>query len=102
MGALTADRGFAPATHFVASSTGARCQFLSYADAAADWLGLIARNSASATLFHTEPWLQLLRQAYDYEIVIASMRDGLDLGAACLLARSKNPLNGTWVSLPFS
>ncbi len=43
-----------------------------------------------------------LKQAYGFKITVAGIRDGSELSAACLLARTKNPFNPRFVALPFS
>ena len=62
----------------------------------------LATPANGATLYHDERWLRLLEQAYGFEITIAGIRDGTELGAACLLARTKNPFNRRSLALPFS
>jgi len=62
----------------------------------------LATAANGATLYHDERWLRLLQQAYGFEITIAAIRDGAELGAACLLAQTKNPFRRRFVGLPFS
>ncbi len=62
----------------------------------------LATPANAATLYHDERWLRLLEQAYGFKITVAGIRDGSELSAACLLARTKNPFNPRFVALPFS
>jgi hypothetical protein len=61
------------------------------------------RRFPGATLYHRANWLTLLRRAYGLEPWLAAMDRGGDLAAACVFARSRNPLSRIrFVSLPFS
>ena len=66
------------------------------------WNCLMARAS-NATLYHREPWLELLRKSYRFDIRVKGIEgeDG-ELEAACVMARSKNPFVRRWIALPFS
>jgi hypothetical protein len=74
---------------------------LRWAGAQQSWRNL-ASAANGATLYHDERWLRLLERAYGFEITIAAIRDGAEIGAACLLARTKNPFKRRFVALPFS
>ena len=67
----------------------------------AAWRDLATRANG-ATLYHDERWLSLLEQVYGFEISVAGIHSRSGLGAACLLARTKNPLKPRFVGLPFS
>lgn len=62
----------------------------------------LATPANGATLYHDERWLRLLEQSYGFEITMAAIRDGAGLGAACILAQTKNPFKRRLVALPFS
>jgi hypothetical protein len=56
----------------------------------------------NATLYHSDRWLDLLAQSYRLEISLATIERYSEIRAACVLARSRNPLSIRFVSLPFS
>jgi hypothetical protein len=61
------------------------------------------RRFGGVTLYHRRPWLALLQRAYGLEPWVAAMKRGGELAAACVFARSRNPLSRIrFVSLPFS
>lgn len=61
------------------------------------------RRFPGVTLYHRTPWLALLRRAYGLEPWVAALKRGGELAAACVFARSRNPLSRIrHVSLPFS
>lgn len=56
----------------------------------------------SATIYHSDRWLDLLAQSYRLQISLATIERRSEIIAACVLARSRNPLAIRFVSLPFS
>jgi len=56
----------------------------------------------SATIYHSDRWLDLLAQSYRLELSLATIERGSEISAACILARSRNPFAIRFVSLPFS
>jgi len=56
----------------------------------------------NATIYHSDRWLDLLAQSYRLEISLATIERHSEIRAACVLARSRNPLAIRFVSLPFS
>jgi hypothetical protein len=62
----------------------------------------LATRANGATLYHDDRWLSLLEQVYGFKIVVAGIHSRSGLGAACLLARTKNPFKARLVGLPFS
>src|ERR1700730_12227976 len=56
----------------------------------------------NATIYHSDRWLDLLAQSYRLEISLATIERHSEIRAACVLARSRNPLAIRIVSLPFS
>jgi hypothetical protein len=61
------------------------------------------RRFDGVTLYHRESWLALLQRAYGLEPWVAAMEREGELAAACVFARSRNPLSRIrFVSLPFS
>lgn len=65
------------------------------------WTSL-ATPGNGATLSHDDRWLRLLQRAYGFKIAVATVSDGCEPAAACVLARSNNPLNPRVIGLPFS
>ncbi len=62
----------------------------------------LASSDPGATLYHDERWLRLLNKAYGFELIMVSIAEGPTSGAACVLARTKNPFNRRLAALPFS
>jgi Acetyltransferase (GNAT) domain len=62
----------------------------------------LAAASGNATLFHTPAWAQVLRRAYGFRVLAATVENRGKFLAGCLLARSKNPLQRRVLALPFS
>jgi hypothetical protein len=72
-----------------------------YADARAAWEDL--RNTASTPkLYHTDRWLNLLQRALGLRLWVATIEQGSEVVAACVLGQTKNPFVKTLASLPFS
>ena len=69
--------------------------------ARAEW-DAIAESHPEATLYHRRPWLEVLRRAFGVRPSVAIIGDANSTYAACLLARSTNPLRRSLISLPFS
>jgi hypothetical protein len=65
------------------------------------WTSL-ATAAHGATLAHDERWLRVLQRAYGFKLAVASIGAGAQPGAACVLARSRNPFNPRAIALPFS
>jgi GNAT acetyltransferase-like protein len=65
------------------------------------WRQLVAA-SGHATLFHTPAWAQVLRRAYGFRVLAATLVRHGKVVAGGLLARTKNPLARRFVGLPFS
>jgi Acetyltransferase (GNAT) domain len=58
--------------------------------------------TGNLTLFHTSAWAEVLRRAYGFHVLAATLeRDGKVL-AGCLLSRTKNPFARQFIGLPFS
>ena len=76
-------------------------RILPFARARSEWNGLAATHP-EATLYHREPWLDVLRRAFGVRPSVAIIGDSNSTYAACLLARSANPIRRNLVSLPFS
>lgn len=55
-----------------------------------------------ATLYHSEPWIELLRRAYKFPLSLVSIERCGQPVAGCVLARSHNPLARRFIALPFS
>lgn len=74
---------------------------LPFASAREGWRGLV-ESSPGASLYHSERWIDLLSQVYSLCFDVAQI-DGADgRRAACVFARSRNPLRRRMVALPFS
>jgi hypothetical protein len=75
---------------------------VSWAEARAQWRSL-AQQCGETNIFHGERWIQVLEQAYGFELSVAAVveRSGEFL-AALPLARSKNPFRRAMIALPFS
>jgi Acetyltransferase (GNAT) domain len=72
-----------------------------YDSARSEWHEIVS-SVADTTLYHGERWLEVLRRAYGFEFVVASLRSNRQTTAACLLARSRNPFSSRLIGLPFS
>lgn len=62
----------------------------------------VVESSPSATIYHTDRWLDLLMRSYGMRLSLVTLEKGPETLAACVLARSKNPFRARFVSLPFS
>jgi hypothetical protein len=69
--------------------------------ARAIWGGIVGACE-DASLYHREPWLKLLMQAYGLKIHVATLERCGRVTAGCVFARSKNPLSRQLRSLPYS
>jgi hypothetical protein len=58
-------------------------------------------DSMEATLFHGKPWMDLLEEVFNPRFYVASWETRAG-AAACLFARSRNPLFSSLIALPFS
>ena len=76
-------------------------QIVPLEDARAEWDDLVASH-ADATLYHREPWLEVLRRAFGVRPSVALLRESDWTLAGCLLANGGNPLRRNLVALPFS
>ena len=65
------------------------------------WRGFI-ETVPEAGLYHSEPWLQLLKTAHGIDVNVATLEAGPEIVAGCLFARSSRVLGGRFVSLPDS
>ena len=65
------------------------------------WSQLVNAVSG-ATLYHSEPWIELLGRAYKFPLSLFSIERGGQTVAGCVLARSHNPFARRFISLPFS
>ena len=70
-------------------------------DARTIWNELLG-SYKGVTLYHREPWLNLLAAAYDLKIRVATLERNGRVDAGCVFARSKKPLSRYVRSLPFS
>lgn len=61
-----------------------------------------AAQAPETLLYHREPWLELLRRVFAFELWVATFESGADLRAACVLAQSKSPFRPRLIALPFS
>jgi hypothetical protein len=62
----------------------------------------LTQCAEQADIYHRPEWAELLARAYGFELSLATIGDGEDLTAGCILARSRTPFKRRWVSLPFS
>lgn len=62
----------------------------------------LADSCEDVALYHREPWLKLLTEAYGLKIHVATLERGGRVAAGCVLARSKNPFSRQLRSLPYS
>jgi hypothetical protein len=69
--------------------------------ARAEWDSLAGWHP-DATLYHSAPWLEVLRRAFGVRPSVAIVGDSGSTRAACLLAPGGNPLRRSLISLPFS
>jgi hypothetical protein len=65
------------------------------------WRELIA-SDARARIYHGERWLEVLARAYGFRFMVAQLRDGDALSAACVMAETRLPFARGLVALPFS
>ncbi|HVA40544.1 MAG TPA: GNAT family N-acetyltransferase [Candidatus Binataceae bacterium] len=71
-------------------------------DQALDQWNELIQASGNATLFHTPAWAQVLRRAYGFRVLAATIERRGKVLAGCLLARTRNPFERRFVGLPFS
>ena len=69
--------------------------------ARAEWDALTGWHP-EATLYHSGPWLEVLRRAFGVRPSVAIIGDSGSTRAACLLAQGGNPIRRSLISLPFS
>src|ERR1700722_16997129 len=69
--------------------------------ARAEWDALTGWHP-EATLYHSGPWLEVLRRAFGVRPSVAIIGDYSSTRAACLLAQGGNPIRRSLISLPFS
>jgi Acetyltransferase (GNAT) domain len=79
---------------------GAQFQVRPFAQARQFWRDQIARLPG-ATLYHREPWLEVLHRCYRLKLHVATLGPG-SIRAACVMARGGSPLSRRLVALPFS
>jgi hypothetical protein len=70
-------------------------------DARTIWTELLS-SSEGVALYHREPWLKLLADAYGLKIRVATLERNGRVNAGCVFAQSKKPLSRYMQSLPFS
>ena len=80
---------------------GAELQFRSFERFRGEWQDFV-ETVPEATLYHREPWLQLLKLAHGTNVHIATLEEGPEILAGCLFARSSRAFGGRLVSLPDS
>ena len=80
---------------------GAELQFRPFEQFRCRWRRFI-ETVPEATLYHGEPWLQLLKAAHGIKVHVATLEEGPEILAGCLFARSSRVLGGRLVSLPDS
>ena len=62
----------------------------------------LAGSHPDATLYHRDPWLEVLNRAFDVQPSVAIIGDSGSTLAACLLAPGGNPIRRSLISMPFS
>ena len=62
----------------------------------------LCEASGNATLFHTPAWAAVLRRAYGFRVLAATVERSGKVIAGCLLSRTRNPFVRRFVGLPFS
>jgi hypothetical protein len=65
------------------------------------WTEILAK-CASSVLYHQPSWLKLLRRSYGFSLHLAALEENRGVVAACVLARTRNPVAHRFVALPFS
>jgi hypothetical protein len=63
------------------------------------WRELLG-TSPDATLYHRDPWIELLSRAYSLSLRVATLHQGGTVRAGCVFTRG--PLSGRLISLSFS
>ncbi len=88
------------ATLRVVSSREPELKIVPLEQARAEWDALTGSHP-EATLYHREPWLEVLRRSFGVRPSVAMIDDSSSTKAACLLAQG-NPIRRSLISLPFS
>jgi hypothetical protein len=65
------------------------------------WDSIVAK-SPGATIYHGGPWLKLIERTYNLNLLLATIQNGGEPLAGCVLARGKSPFRRRFASLPFS
>lgn len=76
-------------------------RLIPFDDGRAIWENLLTKCPAAA-LYHRQSWTELLRRAYRFPLLLATLEEKGSVVAASVIARAKNPLVRRFVSLPFS
>lgn len=82
-------------------STEPDLQLLPLERARAAWEAFAASHP-DATLYHSRPWLEVLRRGFGIDPMVAIIGEYNSTLAACLLARGGNPIRRGLISMPFS
>jgi len=63
---------------------------------------ILKRNDPIAGLYHSTPWISLIRRAFGLELFLATVERNSRVRVGCVLARSRNIFKRKLIALPFS
>jgi GNAT acetyltransferase-like protein len=87
--------------HEFADAAGVALELSSFDDAQQRWEFLAERHPA-ASIYHSTRWLELLRRAYGFHLLVALIQSCSQTLAGCVFARSQNPFARRLIAMPFS
>jgi hypothetical protein len=93
--------GGTPGLQTLTTPDGGELRFASFAEHGEQWIRFAAQIP-DATLYHSRPWVELLRAAHGINILVATLEYGSEPVAGCLFARPTRPFARRLISLPDS
>src|SRR5216684_1496228 len=63
---------------------------------------ILKQNDPSAALYHSTPWISLIRRAFGLELFVATVERNRRVTAGCLLGQPRNLFKRKLIALPFS
>jgi hypothetical protein len=93
--------GETPRLPCLTTPDGGELRFASFAEHGEQWIKFAAQIP-DATLYHSRPWVELLRAAHGIKILVATLEYRSGPVAGCLFARPTRPFARRLISLPDS